>query len=298
MPLVLVLDDDRRVPIDRPISVGADRGCDLVVAGLAEKHARFEPGEEWTFVRAEGNSEVSVNDVVVADGETRALLPGDRILFGAARGKVAYEETNVPMKTAELALAALNRMRSVPRIVIVAGSATGARRELTVEGAPIRLGRGRDCDWCVDDDKVSRAHVRFVLRGGQVLVRDLESARGTFMGAARLDPQKDAPWKAGVSLRAGGLVLTLVGTIELDAALAEVAERAALPEVAPASLPLDAARHESTAAAPVAPVTSSPPHPAGAEPSRRLQTRVVMTAGIALITACVAALLWILFSGR
>ena len=189
VPLVLVLDDDRRVPIDRALSVGADAGCDVVVAGLSAKHALLEPGDDWTVVRAEGKSEVTVNEVAVADGETRALLPGDRLLFGPARAKVAYEETNVPMKTAELAIAAINRVRTVPRIMVVSGASTGAHRELVTEGAPIRLGRGRDCDWAIDDEKLSRAHVRFVLRGGRVLVRDLESARGTFMGAARLDPK-------------------------------------------------------------------------------------------------------------
>jgi hypothetical protein len=300
VPLVLVLDDDRRVPINRALSVGADKGCDVVLAGLAAKHARLEPGDEWTVVRAEGKSEVTVNEVAVADGETRALLPGDRILFGPARAKVAYEETNVPMKTAELALAALNRVRAVPRIVVVSGGATGAHHDLTIEGAPIRLGRGRDCDWTIEDEKLSRAHVRFVLRAGHVLVRDLESARGTFMGTARLEPQKDAPWKPGVSLRAGGLVLTLVGTIELDAALAEVAEHAELP-VEPLKVvepePIPAQRSSSPAAMPAAgaPI-ASPPTPAKAPVAdgHQLRVRIVIAIGAMFIAGCVAALLWVL----
>ncbi|HEX4475760.1 MAG TPA: FHA domain-containing protein, partial [Polyangiaceae bacterium] len=184
MPLVLVL-DDRRVPVDRVLTIGADKGCDVVVSGLSAKHARLEPGDEWTVVRAE-SGEVTVNDVKVVDGEARALLPGDQILFGPAVAKVAYEETNVPMRTAELALAALNRVRTAPEIVVVAGSNIGARHELATEGESVRLGRGRDCDWTIEDDKLSRAHVRFVLRADRVLVRDLESARGTFMGSARL----------------------------------------------------------------------------------------------------------------
>jgi len=91
--------DDRRVPVDRALTVGADKSCDVVVSGLAAKHARLEPGDEWTVVRAEGESELTVNDVRVVNGEARALLPGDRILLGPAVAKVAYEETNVPMKS-------------------------------------------------------------------------------------------------------------------------------------------------------------------------------------------------------
>jgi hypothetical protein len=299
VPLVLVL-DDRRVPIDRALSVGADKGCDVVVAGLSAKHAALEPGDEWTVVRAENGSEISVNEVAVADGEARALLPGDRLLFGTARGKVAYEETNVPMKTAELALAALNRVRAVPRIVVVSGKSMGARRELTIEGAPIRLGRGRDCDWTIEDEKLSRAHVRFVLRAGQVLVRDLASARGTFMGAARLEPQKDAPWKPGVSLRAGGLVLTLVGTIELDAALAEVAEHAAGPEEPPKPLEPEPSAAALEAAPPAPSAAGAPIAAAAATPNavraddRQLRVRIVVALGAAFIAGCIAVLLWVL----
>ena len=287
--------DDRRVPVDRALTIGADKGCDVVVSGLTAKHARLEPGDEWTVVRAEGESEVTVNDVRVANGERRALLPGDRILFGPAVAKVAYEETNVPMKTAELALAALNRVRTSPRIVVVSGESTGAHHELTTEGAAVRLGRGRDCDWTIEDDKLSRAHVRFVLRAGRVLVRDLESARGTFMGTSRLEPQKDAPWTPGVSLRAGGIVLSLLAPTALDEAIAEVVENSPKPPE-PEKVP-DAPPPETPAAAPAkaAPVAKVAVTPAQAvkDDGRDLRTRIVIAIGVTFIAGCVAMLLWV-----
>jgi len=294
VPLVLVL-DDRRVPVDRALSVGADKGCDVVVSGLSAKHARLEPGDEWTVVRAEGNSDVTVNDVRVANGETRALLPGDRILFGPTLAKVAYEETNVPMRTAELALAALNRVRTVPQIVVVSGSSVGAHHELTTEGEAVRLGRGRDADWTIEDEKLSRAHVRFVLRSGRVLVRDLGSARGTFMGTARLEPEKDAPWVPGVSLRAGGIVLSLVTPTALDAAVAEVVENSPKPpepEKKIAEAPVESATPEPVKAAPVVKASVVATTKKG-EDNRELRVRIVIALGAIFIASCVAMLLWV-----
>ena len=294
MPLVLVL-DDRRVPVDRALTIGADKGCDVVVSGLSAKHARLEPGDDWTVVRAE-SGDVTVNDVKVAEGEARALLPGDRILLGPAVAKVAYEETNVPMRTAELALAALNRVQTATRVVVVSGVSIGAHRDLVTEGEAVRLGRGRDCDWTIEDDKLSRAHLRFVLRAGRVLVRDLESARGTFMGAARLEPQKDAPWRPGVSLRAGGLVLSLLTPTALDAAIAEVVENSPKPPEPEkvVEAPVEIAPPEPAKAAPVvkAPVVATTKK--NKEDDRALRVRIVVALGVAFIAGCVAVLLWVL----
>lgn len=297
VPLVLVL-DDRRVPLDRALLLGAETGCDVVIAGLSAKHARFEPGEEWVLVRSEAGSAVAVNEVGVADGEARALLPGDRVRIGPAAGKVAYEETVVPAKTAELALAALNRARNAPRVTVVAGPALGAHVDLQVEGQPVRVGRTRDCDWVIDDDTLSRGHVRLVLRGGGVLVRDLESARGTFMGAARLEPQKDAPWDPRCSLRIGRTVLTLRMPIALDEAVAHVVEQhGAAEEPEQPSPPRPPPEEAPSAPAEVpapAPVARAPrgdaplPKPTGSS-----KTPIVVALGSAFILACILVLLWI-----
>ncbi len=293
MPLVLVL-GDQRVPIDRALCVGAEKSCDVIVSGLASKHARLELGDEWTVVRAEGESEVIVNDVRVASGEARVLLPGNQIQFGPVVAKVAYEETNVPMKTSELALAAINRVRELPRIVVVAGKPLGAHLDLAGDGQAVRFGRGRDCDWVLEDDSLSRAHARFVLRGGRVLVRDLESARGTFMGAARLDPQKDATWSPSVSLRLGGVVLALVLPTALDEAIADVIA------LAPAEDPIPTDAPSPTASAPTSTTASAPIASASKigerkiADDRELRVRIVAALGVVFIAGCIGVLLWVL----
>ena len=291
MPLVLVI-GDQRVPIDRKLTVGADKSCDVVVSGLAGIHARLELGDEWTLVQATGENEVTVNGVRVADGEARVLLPGDQLLFGPATARVAYEETNVPIKTAELALAAINRVRDTPRIVVVAGKSVGAHFDLVDEGKAVRAGRTRDCDWVIDDDTLSRTHVRFVRRAGRVLVRDLESARGTFLGAARLEPQKDATWTAGASIRAGAVVFSLVMPTALDQAIAEVIGRS--PADAPPAK-IDEPRAELRSAKSVAPVVASTPvAPAKSSDGGGLGVKIVVAVGVLFIGGCLAVLLWVL----
>ncbi len=56
----------------------------------------LEPGDEWTVVRAADGSEVSVNEVAVADGETRALLPGDRLLYRPGAGESCVRRDDGP----------------------------------------------------------------------------------------------------------------------------------------------------------------------------------------------------------
>ncbi len=303
MPLILTI-GERRVSVERALVLGADRACDVVVAGLAVRHARLRPGDGWTLLEPEGQAEVSVGEVHVLPGESRALVPGDRVRLGPVEAEVTHEETQVPAGTAELALVAVRRARRAPRVLVVGGPSLGAHRDLDVEGQPVRLGRGKSCDWVIADASLSRAHARLVLRRGEVLVRDLGSARGTFLGASRLEPQKEATWDRGRALRVGDTVLALLAPVSTDEIVGELAADA--PESAP-SLVAAAVEPEASpqGAAPspagAGPLANAPPtgHVADARPRDDLRRAGILALGVAFIAACVAVLLWVLgaFSG-
>ena len=48
------------------------------------------------------------------------------------------------------------------------------------------VGRGDENDLVIDDRGVSRQHCRFVLHHGRVVLEDLDSTNGTFVGGERI----------------------------------------------------------------------------------------------------------------
>ena len=70
-------------------------------------------------------------------------------------------------------------------------------------GRPFTVGRSPDCDVQVDDEHVSRKHVRIAVMDGQWTITDQQSANGLFLNGARV---AGAPIDSGgVTLRLGGL---------------------------------------------------------------------------------------------
>ena len=75
------------------------------------------------------------------------------------------------------------------------------RGDLCLESFPAVLGRGGDCDIPVPIGFVSRRHCRFVRRGDEIWVQDLESLNGTFVnGCLAIFP---TPVNHGDELRLG-----------------------------------------------------------------------------------------------
>ena len=49
------------------------------------------------------------------------------------------------------------------------------------------LGRGRDCDITIEDKLLSRKHAELVVHSGEVVIDDLDSRNGTYIGDERLE---------------------------------------------------------------------------------------------------------------
>ena len=77
------------------------------------------------------------------------------------------------------------RPRGAPtHVVIVDGANTG--EAVSLDEAPLLIGRGSDAAIRLDDDYVSTRHARIASSGDQWFVEDLGSTNGTYMGAHRL----------------------------------------------------------------------------------------------------------------
>ena len=71
------------------------------------------------------------------------------------------------------------------------------------------LGRSKDNDVRIDDETVSRKHLKIVVKKGSFLVTDLKSQNGTFYGGKYLVPGREVEIKEGVPLAIGMTVICL-----------------------------------------------------------------------------------------
>ena len=87
-------------------------------------------------------------------------------------------------KAVKAAKPARKRKGAPTKVVISEGVNAGA--SVSLDGAPVLLGRGADATIRLDDDYVSTRHARFVPHGEDWYVEDLGSTNGTYLGSQRI----------------------------------------------------------------------------------------------------------------
>lgn len=326
MRLVLVIPPagrhatERRIALrEEPIDIGGAADCDAVIdhpsVGMAR--VRLEPRfEDWVVIDREGRSVCSVGGIALRPREPRIVRPPHALRLGDVELVLAFDPVDSHGgETREVALrAAAFVVEMAPhrgRVRVVEGTRMGETLELNHAG-PYRVGRGKSCDLFLDAEDASREHFSLEVRGDQVVVRDLGSPRGTFVGKNRLEPNREAVWDPARMLRAADTVFALEvatrGNLEqLLAPLGSIPDEAASttattspPDAAPAVEPAPPASTEATpvATTPVSgssPVTELPhdlPRPALA--AQRNPNVVILVLAVVLGIAGVAALLALL----
>jgi pSer/pThr/pTyr-binding forkhead associated (FHA) protein len=107
------------------------------------------------------------------------------------------------------------------RLVILSEGLTGKAHELTVDKTTV--GRVDDNTFPIPEASVSSHHCEVLLRGGDIVIRDLNSTNGTFINGHQVSGE--APLKPGQILRLGQIELRLE-----DAATAKAASPKKLPD--------------------------------------------------------------------
>jgi pSer/pThr/pTyr-binding forkhead associated (FHA) protein len=196
---------------------------------------------------------------------------------------------------------------TLAKVRVAEGPDIGAELPLSEEGRLYLVGRAEKCDLPLADEDASREHLAVVRRGGTVLVRDLETRNGVYLGDTRLQPERDTVWRPPTMARLGMTVLALDEPVA--AALAEL-EAAADERLAEADVP---AAPPSIVAPPEAPPSETSPAPGPdeapiAEVASRTATTVVTkrrpvwtaadilvaTIAVVVIGASLAGLVWVL----
>jgi predicted component of type VI protein secretion system len=91
------------------------------------------------------------------------------------------------------------------RLVILSEGLTGKAHELTVDKTTI--GRVDDNTFAIPEGSVSSHHCEVLLRGPDVIIRDLNSTNGTFINGNQVTGE--APLKPGQILRLGQIEMRL-----------------------------------------------------------------------------------------
>jgi pSer/pThr/pTyr-binding forkhead associated (FHA) protein len=98
------------------------------------------------------------------------------------------------------------RPRGAPTHVAITDGAN-AGETISLDHAPLLIGRGADAAIRLDDDYVSTRHARIANSGDQWFVEDLGSTNGTYLGSSRLT--QPTAIQLGSQIRIGKTTLEL-----------------------------------------------------------------------------------------
>jgi pSer/pThr/pTyr-binding forkhead associated (FHA) protein len=282
-------------------------------------------GASYTLFDEGSTNGTFVGDVRLSPRTPRTLRSGDVVRVGRVWLEVRIDQTpatlDLPAATRDLAFKLVaDAMRAIgddisPRVQIVEGPDRGRVFVLGEEGRAYVAGRGEECDLMLDDMDGSRHHVQIVRRGGAVLVRDLGSKNGAWLGESNVPRERDVVWRGATMLRVGQNVLALEEPVAAALAELESAPDEALPEEGappppPSSVSARAPPGVLPTSAAAAPLVEAPlpagtrlsSNGTGAESRRRRSTRrawsgadlAVVVAAVSIIALSAAGLYWLL----
>jgi pSer/pThr/pTyr-binding forkhead associated (FHA) protein len=322
------------------IVIGRGSGSDVRLPdpSVSTRHATIRAaGNDYAIVDEGSTNGTWVGGVRLLPQSPRVVKSGDLVRVGRVWLELSIGQKaptpDLGLATRDLAFALVQRAMdavgddTVAKVRVAEGPDIGEELRLTEEGRAYVLGRAETCDLPLADADASREHAVVARRGGQILLRDLGSRNGVYLGESKLAPQRDVVWRAPLMARIGITVLALdepvsTALAELEAAADEAMREEdipAAPEPTPDPPPLAAHAPASTgnAGGPSGPVSSGPGSAArsmaGAAPiaeiaadtsemARIPQAKrgwtmtdfLVVTLALGVIAASVAGLVWVL----
>jgi len=127
-------------------------------------------------------------------------------MFGARIDQTPRAERREQKRSARNRPKPAKRPRGAPtHVAIVEGANSG--ENISLDDAPLLIGRGSDAAIRLDDDYVSTRHARIAASGDQWFIEDLGSTNGTYLGSQRLT--QPATIQLGSQVRIGKTTLEL-----------------------------------------------------------------------------------------
>lgn len=127
-------------------------------------------------------------------------------MFGARVAREGGRERKAARSAAKTRSKPAKQRRGTPTAVaIVEGANKG--EVISLDNAPLLIGRGNDAAIRLDDDYVSTRHARIGASGDQWYVEDLGSTNGTYVGSSRIS--QPTAISLGTQVRIGKSILEL-----------------------------------------------------------------------------------------
>jgi len=313
----MTFDATQRVVIGR----GAGSDVRLPDPSVSLRHATLRAQGSDFIVFDEGSTNGTfVGAVRIAPRTSRIVRSGDLVRVGRIWLELRIDQgpvtRDVAAATRDLALALVSQAMGARgddltlKVHVVEGRDQGTTLALAEEGTWRVVGRGPDCDLSLADADVSREHVRLARQATSVVVRDLGTKNGTWIGDARVPADRDVVWKPAHMVKLGRTVLALEEPLGEALANIEAAPDEAMGpgDVVAPPPPADPGQTDSPPSAgggldpppggPEVDVTAVPGPTATPAPRRRTGWSatdvLVMAAALGVLALSLAGLVWLL----
>ena len=313
------------------IVIGRGSGSDVRLPdpSVSTRHATIRAtGNDYAIVDEGSTNGTWVGGVRLLPQSPRVVKSGDLVRVGRVWLELSIGQKaptpDLGLATRDLAFALVQRAMdavgddTVAKVRVAEGPDIGEELCLSEEGRAYVLGRAETCDLPLADPDASREHAVVARRGGQILLRDLGSRNGVYLGESRLTPERDVVWRAPTMARIGITVLALdepvsTALAELEAAADEAMREEDIPPpplptpipeaVAPGHAPASGAAASgpasiaATGAAPIAEIAADTSEMTRVPRARRgwsMTDLLVVTLALGVIAASLAGLVWVL----
>ncbi|HSO34560.1 MAG TPA: FHA domain-containing protein [Labilithrix sp.] len=329
-------EDDPSLTFDGArVVLGRGPGSDVRLPdpSVSTRHATIRAqGNDYAIVDEGSTNGTWVGGVKLLPQSPRVVKTGDLVRIGRVWLELSVGQKaptpDLGLATRDLAFALVQRAMdalgddTVAKVRVAEGPDIGEELRLVEEGRAYVIGRSETCDLPLADADSSREHAVVARRGGQILLRDLGSRNGVFLGDQRLTPDRDVVWRAPTMARIGLTVLALDEPVSLALAELEAAEDEAMREDDVPPLPASSAPPAPPAAPSPPSKVSRAPTPADESPPSRMSQAapiaeiapdttemprvargkrgwtmtdfLVVTLALAVIGASIAGLVWVL----
>lgn len=321
------------------VVIGRGSGSDVRLPdpSVSTRHATIRAnGNDYAIVDEGSTNGTWVGGVRLNPQSPRAVKTGDLVRVGRVWLEVVVGQKaatpDLGLATRDLAFALVQRAMdavgddTAAKVRVAEGPDIGEEIRLSEEGRAYVIGRAETCDLPLADADASREHAVVARRGGQVLLRDLGSRNGVYLGESKLAPDRDVVWRAPTMARIGITVLALdepvsAALAELEAAADEAMREEDIPPSpnrepeapepadapgpppassrAPSSMrgPSSAAAPSLSGAAPIAEIAADTSQMTRVSRPRKGWTMtdvLVVTLAVGVIAASIAGLVWVL----
>lgn len=307
------------------IVLGRSSSADVVLpdASVSTRHASIDvEGVRYTITDHGSLNGTWVNGQRIVSERKKPLRDGDRIDVGlfTLRFVANVPVNDVPSRdrTAAIAKRLLRAVRaheprSTRRVTITNGPHGGASHELPAAPARLVIGRAESAEISLADADASREHAELIIDATGVLVRDLGSKNGVFVGEKKVSERRLSDRD---EVRIGATILSFEDADELSLAALEALPDAPAPgpslpppppsepppppapdpTAAPASVPAELVSFAPSEAGSLPAVTDDPPQPA-AKPSLGAVEWMVYALALVVFALSAAGLWWLLRGG-